>query len=172
MTSSLFSGASIPQSGRQRHARVLRGLSGKIITTVQYSRARIIAAGLIGNMLEWYDFSIYGFFAVQIGATFFHGEDRVTQVLSTFGVFAVGFITRPLGSVVIGSIGDRHGRATALTLSIVGMSISTVGMGYLPGYDTIGIAAPVLLTLMRLLQGLAVGGEASIANKNKNENAP
>lgn len=123
-------------------------------------------------MLEWYDFSIYGFFAVQIGATFFPGGDRVTQVLSAFGIFAMGFLTRPLGSIVIGHIGDRKGRATALTISIVGMAVSTVGMGLLPGYATIGVAAPILLTLMRMLQGLAVGGEASIAGVFMIENAP
>ena len=136
------------------------------------SRRRVIAAGVIGNFLEWYDFSIYGFFAVQIGSTFFHSQDRVTEVLAAFGVFAMGFITRPLGSIIIGAIGDRKGRATALTISIVGMSLSTVGMGVLPGYNTIGIAAPVLLTLMRMLQGLAVGGEASIAGVFMIENAP
>lgn len=136
------------------------------------SRRRIIAAGVIGNLLEWYDFSIYGFFAVQIGATFFHSQDRVTEVLAAFGVFAMGFITRPLGSIIIGTIGDRKGRATALTISIVGMSVSTVGMGVIPGYNAIGIAAPVLLTLMRMLQGLAVGGEASIAGVFMIENAP
>lgn len=123
-------------------------------------------------MLEWYDFSIYGFFAVQIGATFFHSEDRVTQALAAFGVFALGFITRPLGSIVIGHIGDRRGRAKALTISIVGMSIATVGMGLIPGYASIGVAAPILLTLMRMLQGLAVGGEAAIAGVFMIENAP
>jgi len=136
------------------------------------SRSRIIAAGVIGNMLEWYDFSIYGFFAIQIGATFFHSQDRVTEVLAAFGIFAMGFITRPLGSIIIGSIGDKKGRATALTISIVGMAVSTVGMGLIPGYATIGVAAPILLTLMRMLQGLAVGGEASIAGVFMIENAP
>lgn len=142
------------------------------IGTRTNSRRRIVAAGLIGNMLEWYDFSIYGFFAVQIGATFFQSHDRVTQALAAFGVFALGFITRPLGSIVIGYIGDRQGRAKALTISIVGMSIATVGMGLIPGYASIGIAAPILLTLMRMLQGLAVGGEASIAGVFMIENAP
>jgi MHS family proline/betaine transporter-like MFS transporter len=127
---------------------------------------------VIGNALEWYDFSIYGFFAVQIGATFFHTGDRVSETLSAFGVFAMGFLTRPIGSIIIGHIGDRHGRATALTISIVGMAASTVGMGLLPGYATIGIAAPVLLTVMRMLQGLAVGGEAAIAGVFMVEQAP
>lgn len=143
-----------------------------MIATKTYSRRRILAAGMIGNMLEWYDFSIYGFFAVQIGATFFPAEDRVSQALAAFGVFAMGFLTRPIGSIIVGYIGDRRGRTTALTLSIVGMAVSTVGMGLLPGYETIGVAAPILLTLLRMLQGLAVGGEASIAGVFMIEQAP
>ena len=123
-------------------------------------------------MLEWYDFSIYGFFAVQIGATFFASQDRVSQALAAFGVFALGFITRPLGSIILGAVGDRHSRARALTISIVGMSIATVGMGLLPGHASIGIAAPILLTGLRMLQGLAVSGEASIAGVFMIENAP
>jgi MHS family proline/betaine transporter-like MFS transporter len=131
-----------------------------------------MAAGVVGNLLEWYDFSIYGFFAVQIGATFFHTGDKVSQTLAAFGVFAMGFLTRPLGSIIVGHIGDRYGRTTALTISIVGMAASTVGMGLLPGYATIGAAAPILLTLLRMLQGLAVGGEASIAGVFMIEQAP
>jgi len=123
-------------------------------------------------MLEWYDFSIYGFFALQIGATFFNTGDRVSETLSAFGVFAMGFLTRPLGSIIFGHIGDRHGRTTALTISIVGMAITTVAMGLLPGYATIGIAAPILLTVLRMLQGIATGGEAAIAGVFLIENAP
>jgi MHS family proline/betaine transporter-like MFS transporter len=145
---------------------------GASITIKTHSRARIIAAGVVGNMLEWYDFSIYGFFAAQIGATFFQSGDRLSETLSAFGVFAMGFLTRPIGSIVIGHVGDRYGRTTALTISIVGMAASSVGMGLLPGYATIGIAAPILLTLMRMLQGLAVGGEASIAGVFMIEHAP
>lgn len=136
------------------------------------SRRRIIAAGTVGNILEWYDFSIYGFFAVQIGATFFASDDRLTQVLAAFSVFAVGYLARPLGAIAIGYIGDRRGRPTALTLSILGMVIPTLGMGLLPGHAEIGIAAPILLTLLRLVQGLAVGGESAIANVFMVEQAP
>ncbi len=145
---------------------------GEDVIATQYSRRRTIAAGVVGNMLEWYDFSIYGFFAVQIGAAFFHTDDRVVQALSAFGVFALGFLTRPIGSIVIGHIGDRHGRTTALTISIVGMAVATVGMGLIPAYATIGVAAPILLTVMRMLQGLAVGGEAAIAGVFMIEQAP
>lgn len=127
---------------------------------------------MIGNVLEWYDFSIYGFFALQIGKTFFQTGDQVSETLAAFGVFAAGFLTRPLGSVIFGHIGDRYGRTTALTVSIVGMAVTTVAMGLLPGHASIGLAAPVLLTVLRLLQGIAAGGEAAIAGVFMIENAP
>ena len=135
-------------------------------------RRHILAAGTIGNVLEWYDFSIYAFFAVQIGATFFPSEDPISQALSVFSVFAVGYLARPLGAIAIGHIGDRHGRPLALTVSIAGMIVPTLGMGLLPGYASIGIAAPILLTVLRLIQGLAVGGESAIANVFMIEHAP
>ena len=136
------------------------------------NRRRIIAAGVIGNVLEWYDFSIYGFFALQIGATFFAGADRLTQVLAAFSVFAAGYLARPLGAIAIGMIGDRKGRSTALMVSIGGMILSTLGMGLVPGHASIGVAAPILLTALRIVQGLAVGGESAIANVFMIENAP
>ncbi len=127
---------------------------------------------MVGNVLEWYDFSIYGFFAVQIGATFFPDEDPISQALSVFSIFAVGYLARPLGAIAIGHIGDRHGRPLALTVSIAGMIVPTLGMGLLPGHASIGIAAPILLTVLRLIQGLAVGGESAIANVFMIEHAP
>jgi MFS transporter, MHS family, proline/betaine transporter len=136
------------------------------------SRRRVIAAGVIGNVLEWYDFSIYGFFAVQIGATFFASDDRLTQALAVFSVFAAGYLARPLGAIVLGMIGDRRGRSTALMISIGGMVVATLGMGLVPGHASIGVAAPILLTLLRIVQGLAVGGESAIANVFMIENAP
>lgn len=139
---------------------------------VQPRRRRIIAAGVIGNVLEWYDFSIYGFFALQIGATFFAGDDRLTQILAAFSVFAAGYLARPLGAIVIGIIGDRRGRSAALMVSIGGMIVSTLGMGFVPGHASIGVAAPILLTILRIVQGLAVGGESAIANVFMVENAP
>jgi MHS family proline/betaine transporter-like MFS transporter len=123
-------------------------------------------------MLEWYDFSIYGLFAAQIGATFFVGADRQSQVLAAFGIFAVGFLMRPIGAIGFGYLGDRLGRTTALTLSITAMAVPTVLIGILPGYDTLGFAAPVLLTLLRMLQGLAGGGEGAIASIFLVEHAP
>ena len=120
---------------------------------------KAIAVGAIGNILEWYDFAIYGYFATSIGRVFFPKADPVAQVLMAFGIFAIGFLMRPLGGMVIGYIGDRVSRQAALTVSIVAMAIPTFLVGIMPGYDTIGIAAPILLTLCRIIQGLSVGGE-------------
>jgi MHS family proline/betaine transporter-like MFS transporter len=120
---------------------------------------KAIAVGAIGNILEWYDFAIYGYFATSIGRVFFPKADPVAQVLMAFGIFAIGFLMRPLGGLVIGYIGDRISRQAALTVSIVAMAIPTFLVGIMPGYDTIGIAAPILLTLCRIIQGLSVGGE-------------
>ena len=125
---------------------------------------RIVAAGTIGNVLEWYDFSIYGYFAATIGAHLL--PDRAIpspQVLAAFSVFAVGYLMRPLGGIVVGHIGDRFGRRAALTFSMMAMAVPTFLVGLLPGYEALGVAAPILLTLLRMIQGLAVGGEATIA---------
>lgn len=137
----------------------------------QSSRIRLIAAGTIGNVLEWYDFAIYGYFAVSIGQNFFPSGDPVAQVLAAFGVFAAGFVMRPLGGLLTGAIGDRYGRRTALTVSVAAMAVPTFLVGVLPGYQTIGIAAPILLTLLRMVQGLSVGGECTTSFTFLVENA-
>jgi MHS family proline/betaine transporter-like MFS transporter len=120
---------------------------------------RLMAAGAIGNLLEWYDFAVYGYFAAAIGRAFFPEQDKVAQVLAAFGVFAVGFMMRPIGGAIFGHVGDRIGRPAALTLSVAAMAVPTFLIGVLPGYDVLGLAAPVLLTLLRMVQGLSVGGE-------------
>jgi MFS transporter, MHS family, proline/betaine transporter len=102
---------------------------------------RIIAAGMIGNVLEWYDFAVYGYFATAIGRHFFPHEDAVAQLLSAFGVFAIGYVMRPVGGAVVGHIGDRFGRRAALTFSVAVMAIPTFLIGLLPGYATLGVAA-------------------------------
>ena len=134
--------------------------------------ARVIGAGVIGNLLEWYDFAIYGFFAAEIGRTFFPAEDKVAQILAAFGIFAIGYIMRPLGGVVTGYIGDRLGRRAALTFSVTAMAIPTFLVGVLPGYETLGVMAPVLLTALRVIQGLSVGGEYTTAMVFLVERAP
>jgi MHS family proline/betaine transporter-like MFS transporter len=122
-------------------------------------KRRVIAAGMIGNVLEWRDFAIYGYFASEIGKQFFRQQDPVSQLLSAFGVFAVGYLMRPVGGALVGHIGDRLGRRAALTFSVTAMAIPTFLIGLLPGYATLGLLAPIALTLLRIVQGLSVGGE-------------
>ena len=138
----------------------------------QTNARRVIAAGAIGNVLEWYDFAIYGYFAGSIGRAFFPKEDPVAQVLSAFGIFAVGYLMRPIGGALDGHIGDRLGRRAALTFSIVAMAIPTFLVGVLPGYAVLGVTAPILLTLLRMIQGLSVGGEYTTSVVFMVEHAP
>src|SRR5262245_65902227 len=102
---------------------------------------RVIAAGMIGNALEWYDFAIYGYFAAQIGRHFFPHRDPVAQLLSVFGVFAIGYLMRPIGGVLVGHIGDRFGRRTGLIFSVTAMAIRNFLLRLLLGYQTIGVIA-------------------------------
>jgi MFS transporter, MHS family, proline/betaine transporter len=122
-------------------------------------RHRAIAAGIAGNVMEWYDFSVYGYFAAVIGREFFPARNPTSSLLAAFGVFAAGFVMRPVGSLLFGYVGDKLGRKLALTASAGLMAVPTFLIGLLPTYRQIGIAAPLLLVLMRLVQGLSVGGE-------------
>lgn len=133
---------------------------------------KVVAAGAIGNVLEWYDFAIYGYFAAAIGKKFFPHEDPIAQVLAAFGIFAVGYLMRPVGGAVVGHIGDRLGRRAALTFSVTAMAVPTFLIGVLPGYATLGIMAPIALTFLRMVQGLSVGGEYTTSIVFMVENAP
>lgn len=133
---------------------------------------RAILAGSIGNVMEWYDFAIFGYFASIISEKFFPSQDPVAALLSTFAVFTVGFIMRPLGAFVIGSYGDRAGRRKALSLSVILMAVSTFIMGILPGYEQIGIISPIVLVIARLVQGFSVGAEWSVSAAFLVEYAP
>jgi MFS transporter, MHS family, proline/betaine transporter len=119
----------------------------------------VIIAATIGNVLEWFDFLVYGFFAVTIAEVFFPSGDPTVSLLITFGTFGLAYVVRPLGAVIVGSYTDRAGRKAGLTLSIGLMMIGTTLMVVTPGYATIGIAAPIIITIARLLQGFSVGGE-------------
>jgi MHS family proline/betaine transporter-like MFS transporter len=121
--------------------------------------AKATTAGAIGNFIEWFDYSIYGFMAVTISTVFFPGDDPTAALLATFGVFALPVITRPLGGIVFARFGDRIGRKRTLALVLILMSLSTGAIGLIPSYAEIGVAAPVLLVLARIVQGFSAGGE-------------
>jgi MHS family proline/betaine transporter-like MFS transporter len=125
----------------------------------QAKTRQAVSAAVIGNVLEWYDFSVYAFVAVILSRKFFPAGDEVTALLSTFLAYGLGFLARPLGGIVIGRIGDTRGRKTALLITIAMMAIGTVLVGILPTYAAIGIAAPLLLVAARLMQGFSAGGE-------------
>jgi MFS transporter, MHS family, proline/betaine transporter len=125
----------------------------------EQSPVRTALAGLIGNVLEWFDFAVYGFLSKQMGDTFFTPAPEDQRQQLTFAVFLVGFLARPIGSVVLGRVGDRIGRRALLTLSICLMGGSTLAIGFLPSYTQIGFAAPLLLIVMRAIQGFSLGGE-------------
>jgi MHS family proline/betaine transporter-like MFS transporter len=120
---------------------------------------RAVTAAVIGNILEWYDFAVYGYVAAIIGKNFFPGKDEVTELLSAFLTFGLGFVARPIGGIVIGRMGDTHGRKAALLLTIFLMAAGTVLIGILPTYASIGFLAPLLLLVARLMQGFSAGGE-------------
>ena len=120
---------------------------------------RAVSAGIVGNLVEWFDFAVYGYLVAYLGPLFFPSDDPVASTLATFAVFAIGYFARPVGAVVLGRIGDRRGRRTMLVLSITLLGLSSCAIGLLPTYASIGIAAPLLLVLLRLAQGFSVGGE-------------
>ena len=121
----------------------------------------VLLAGFIGNVVEWYDFALYGYMASFLSGLFFPQEDHLASLLATYGVFAAGFVMRPLGSAAFGWMGDTIGRSRTMLLSVMLMAVPTLALGLLPTYATAGALAPVLLVLVRLTQGLSVGGEFS-----------
>lgn len=123
----------------------------------------VILAGTFGNVLEWYDFTIYAFFVPILAPIFFPNQDPMLSILSTFGIFAIGFLVRPLGAILFGYISDHQGRKKSLILSMIMMSAPTLCIALLPTYQQIGRLAPVFLTLLRIIQGLAVSGELTTA---------
>src|SRR5574343_1400525 len=120
---------------------------------------RVVAATVAGNALEFYDFVTYAFFAVYIGKTFFPASTPMGSLLLSVAVFGVGFFARPLGGVLIGAFADRAGRKPAMLLTIVLITIGTMGLALTPSYESIGMAAPVIVVMCGLIQGLAHGGE-------------
>ena len=133
---------------------------------------RAVIAGAAGNAMEWYDFAVYGYFAPTIGARFFPSANPTEQLISAFGVFAAGFLMRPIGAILFGHIADRLGRRPALTLSVIAMAVPTLLMGVLPDYQQIGVVASLAMVALRLLQGLSVGGEYTTSIAFLVESAP
>src|SRR5882757_3133389 len=133
---------------------------------------KVITASSVGTMIEWYDFYIFGSLAAIIATQFFPGGNPTASFLKTLATFAVGFAVRPFGALVFGRIGDLTGRKFAFLATLLIMGGSTAAIGFLPGYDRIGILAPIALVVLRLLQGLALGGEYGGAAVYVAEHAP
>ena len=115
------------------------------------NRRGAVVAVVIGNALEWYDFVVYSYFATIVAANFFAPGNKVAALLDSFAAFGIGFLARPFGAIAIGWIGDKKGRRTALILTIVLMAVGTVAIGLIPPYATIGVFAPALLVVARLI---------------------
>ncbi|SAK58929.1 major facilitator transporter [Caballeronia glebae] len=142
-----------------------------IVSTRQPGRAA--TAAFIGTMIEWYDFYIYATAAALVfGELYFPSSDRFVSTMASFATFAVGFFARPLGGIVFGHLGDKIGRKKALMTTLMMMGVATVGVGLLPEYSKVGMLAPVLLVLLRVVQGIAVGGEWGGAVLMAGEHAP
>ncbi len=125
----------------------------------QRERLKAIVGGSTGNLVEWYDWYAYAAFTLYFAPHFFPSEDRTAQLLSAAGIFAVGFVMRPIGAWLMGVYADRHGRKSGLTLSVALMCAGSLLIAVTPGYEVIGVGAPILLILARLMQGLSIGGE-------------
>jgi MHS family proline/betaine transporter-like MFS transporter len=133
---------------------------------------RAVAAAVVGNGLEWYNFMLYGVFAATIGKLYFPASDELTRLLLSFATFSVGFFMRPLGGTILGMYSDKVGRKAALSLTIMLMCIGTAMIAFMPTYAQIGVAAPLLLVVARLLQGFSTGGEMGNATAFMREYAP
>ncbi|WP_251975899.1 MFS transporter [Salinicola avicenniae] len=135
-------------------------------------RRRAIVATVIGNGLEWFDYTVYSFFAAIIATQFFPSDDEMTSLLLALGTFGVGFVIRPFGGILLGIYADRVGRRPALMLTIMLMAGATLLIGIAPTYEQIGVWAPILIVIARLAQGLAAGGEMGSAAAFLTEHAP
>ncbi|MET9388894.1 glycine betaine/L-proline transporter ProP [Streptomyces sp. NPDC006624] len=133
---------------------------------------RAVKAAALGNAMEWFDFGVYSYLAVTLGKVFFPSGNPTAQLLSTFGAFAAAFLVRPLGGLVFGPLGDRVGRRKVLALTMIMMAVGTFAIGLIPSYAAIGVGAPVLLLVARLVQGFSTGGEYAGASTFIAEYAP
>ena len=136
------------------------------------AKRKVVISGMLGNGLEWYDYALYGHMSIVFSQLFFPAGDAGKNLILTLLIFAAGFVSRPLGAIFFGRIGDKYGRKKALTMSMMMMAIPTGCIGLLPTYEAIGIAAPILLTVIRILQGLSLGGAYSGSISYVVEHAP
>lgn len=141
-------------------------------TTGRSTMRRVVSASFLGNLVEWFDYAVYGYLSTTIAGVFFPGSSPTSGLLATFGVFALSFVVRPLGGVFWGHFGDRFGRRKALSLSIMIMSAATFAIAVIPGHSRIGVLAPSLLLLARIVQGFSAAGEYAGAAAYLYEYAP
>src|SRR5579884_1806364 len=163
---------SIGQTQPSAKESVMSSLSSTIPSTAFASKPLQVAAAVIGNALEWYDFIVFGFFAVVISRLFFPADSQYASLLLTTATFGVGFFMRPVGGVLLGLYADRKGRKAALLLVIGLMTLAMAMIGFAPTYAAIGVGAPLLIVLARLLQGFSAGGEFASATSFLIESAP
>ena len=133
---------------------------------------RLIVATSVGNALEWYDITVYGYFAAYLSKAFFPNDDPTISILLTFGTFGLSYLIRPIGGVVLGAYADRHGRKASLMISIVLMTFGTTAIALMPAYETIGVLAPIAVLAARLVQGFSAGGEFGSSTAFLVEHAP
>src|SRR5258707_6934324 len=132
-------------------------MQNKTIPQTTGERIRSIIGGSLGNLVEWYDWYVYTAFSLYFSGSFFPKENQTVQLLNTAGIFAIGFLMRPIGGWLMGTYADKKGRKAALTLSVLLMSVGSLIIDVVPGYAAIGVAAPLLLVLARIIQGLSMG---------------
>ncbi|MEU2428257.1 glycine betaine/L-proline transporter ProP [Streptomyces sp. NPDC007861] len=149
-----------------------RGTATDVNVTDPALVKRAVKAAALGNAMEWFDFGVYSYIAVTLGKVFFPSGNPTAQLLSTFGAFAAAFLVRPLGGMVLGPLGDRIGRQKVLALTMIMMAAGTFAIGLIPSYAAIGVGAPILLLVARLVQGFSTGGEYAGATTFIAEYAP
>jgi MHS family proline/betaine transporter-like MFS transporter len=165
MTAESLPGSKLPENSNKPPA------AANDVATDNRMRRRVVFASILGNGLEWFDFVSYGYFASIIAKVFFPADSDLSLML-TYATFAVGFVVRPIGGIVLGAYADRYGRRRALSLLIVMMAFGTLTLGLTPAFATIGIAAPIIIVLGRVVQGISIGGEFASATALLVEYAP
>jgi MHS family proline/betaine transporter-like MFS transporter len=149
----------------------MESLASDTLVAARTSRVRVVTAACMGNLLEWYDFAVYGALATVLARVFFPASNEGTALLAVFAVYATAFVVRPLGALVFGRLGDLRSRQGTLVTVIALMTAASAGVGLLPGYAVIGLLAPVALVLLRAVQGFAAGGELGVSAVFLVENA-